>query len=194
MKRILLLISLISLTFTQELKVEGDLNVTGSIQNQTIDSLLQVIQDLQSQITLLQSSGGVETRMFDFDFDLSIESSGNTNNYSIFEIISEEISYGIIDVVDFNVINTDCNEYQIYIQLNGSEIFVNEKTIFYYHNDPYIQIDSYSNIMNTLYDNFRLIGYGQSCNMEGTITFLITSNFSSESSTQQSQTTSKQSK
>ena len=49
-----LLISLQSLTFTQELKVEGNLNVTGNIQNQTIDSLLQVIQDLQNQITQLQ--------------------------------------------------------------------------------------------------------------------------------------------
>ena len=54
MKRYLLIISLLSLTFTQELKVEGDLNVTGHIQNQTIDSLLQVIQDLQNQINLLR--------------------------------------------------------------------------------------------------------------------------------------------
>jgi hypothetical protein len=57
MKRILLIISLLSLTFTQELKVEGNLNVTGHIQNQTIDSLLQVIQDLQNQINLM--NGGI---------------------------------------------------------------------------------------------------------------------------------------
>ena len=55
--RYLLIISLLSLTFTQELKVEGNLNVTGHIQNQTIDSLLQVIQDLQNQINLM--NGGI---------------------------------------------------------------------------------------------------------------------------------------
>ena len=40
--------------FAGELEVEGDLNVTGNISSQTIDSLLQVIADLQSQITSFQ--------------------------------------------------------------------------------------------------------------------------------------------
>ena len=53
MLQILMLFS--AFCFSQELKVEGNLNVTGHIQN---DSLLQVIQDLQNQITLLQSSVG----------------------------------------------------------------------------------------------------------------------------------------
>ena len=57
MNKIIIIISLLSLTFTQELKVEGNLNVTGHIQNQTIDSLLQVIQDLQNQINLM--NGGI---------------------------------------------------------------------------------------------------------------------------------------
>ena len=58
MNKLLPILLLCSITLTQELTVEGDLNVTGNIQNQTIDSLLQVIQDLQNQITLLQSSCG----------------------------------------------------------------------------------------------------------------------------------------
>ena len=40
----LLIISFLSLTFTQELKVEGNLNVTGAVIN---DSLVQVIDSLK---------------------------------------------------------------------------------------------------------------------------------------------------
>ncbi len=53
----LLTILLISTIFAGELEVEGDLIVTGTIQSATIDSLLQVIAELQAQIDALQSSG-----------------------------------------------------------------------------------------------------------------------------------------
>ena len=46
-----LLILLIAFTFTQELEVDGDLKVTGNIQN---DSLAQVIAVLQAQVSALQ--------------------------------------------------------------------------------------------------------------------------------------------
>ena len=49
---------LLSFCLAGEMEVDGDLKVTGNIQSQTIDSLLQVIQDLQNQIALLQSSVG----------------------------------------------------------------------------------------------------------------------------------------
>jgi uncharacterized protein (TIGR02145 family) len=48
----LILISILSITFTQELKVEGNLNVTGAVIN---DSLVQVIDSLKTHITTLQS-------------------------------------------------------------------------------------------------------------------------------------------
>ena len=54
----------LSFIFSGELEVDGDLTVTGNIQNQTIDSLLQVIQDLQSQLSALQ--GGVSQKVFEF--------------------------------------------------------------------------------------------------------------------------------
>ena len=57
MNKLLSILLICSIGFTQELTVDGNLNVTGNIQNQTIDSLLQVIQDLQSQLSGLQ--GGV---------------------------------------------------------------------------------------------------------------------------------------
>ena len=59
--------------FAGELEVDGDLTVTGNIQNQTIDSLLQVIQDLQSQLSALQGGNRLETRIFELPVDLSYE-------------------------------------------------------------------------------------------------------------------------
>ena len=63
MKHLLSILLICSIGFTQELTVDGNLNVTGNIQNQTIDSLLQVIQDLQSQLSLLQGGNRMETRV-----------------------------------------------------------------------------------------------------------------------------------
>ena len=68
----LLSILLISTLFAGELEVDGDLTVTGNIQNQTIDSLLQVIADLQSQLSALQVENKLETRVYElprFNFD-----------------------------------------------------------------------------------------------------------------------------
>ena len=65
MKHLLSILLICSIGFTQELTVDGNLNVTGNIQNQTIDSLLQVIQDLQSQLSALQGGNRLETRVFE---------------------------------------------------------------------------------------------------------------------------------
>ena len=51
MKRLILLICF-SLAFSQELKVEGNLNVTGAVIN---DSLVQVIDSLKTQLTVQQT-------------------------------------------------------------------------------------------------------------------------------------------
>ena len=67
MKHLLSILLICSIGFTQELTVEGDLNVTGNIQSQTIDSLLQVIQDLQSQLSALQGGNRLETRVYEID-------------------------------------------------------------------------------------------------------------------------------
>ena len=66
MKYLLPLLSL-TLLYSQELEVEGDLKVTGTFESTTIDSLNQVIQDLQSQLSALQ--GGVSQRVIDFTFE-----------------------------------------------------------------------------------------------------------------------------
>ena len=51
-----LLFLLLSFLISAELEVEGDLKVTGNIQAGTIDSLQQIIADLQVQIALLQAA------------------------------------------------------------------------------------------------------------------------------------------
>ena len=63
MKTVIILI-FSSLLFSGELEVDGDLKVTGNIQNQTIDSLLQVIQSLQSQLSLLQGGNNISTGIY----------------------------------------------------------------------------------------------------------------------------------
>ena len=45
---------LLTLSFTQELEVQGDLKVSGNIHAGTIDSLQQVIYNQQQQISALQ--------------------------------------------------------------------------------------------------------------------------------------------
>ena len=54
MNKLLSILLICSIGFTQELTVEGDLNVTGNIQNQTIDSLQQQISSLLLLIAELE--------------------------------------------------------------------------------------------------------------------------------------------
>ena len=53
--KILLILAILSITFTQELKVEGNLNVTGAVIN---DSLQQVITSQRADIDSLQTLVG----------------------------------------------------------------------------------------------------------------------------------------
>ena len=78
MKHFLSILLIFSICLTQEMEVDGDLKVTGNIQSQTIDSLLQVIQDLQSQLSA--SQGGVSQRVI----DVTIEDGGIVNLQSLF--------------------------------------------------------------------------------------------------------------
>ena len=65
--KILYLYIILSLVFSQEFKVEGDLNVTGNIQNDVIDSLMQVIQNLENDINLLQN--GIGDKFLELTFE-----------------------------------------------------------------------------------------------------------------------------
>ena len=54
-----------SIGFTQEMEVDGNLKVTGTVESATIDSLKAVIADLQAQLAALQAQGGLTTRLYD---------------------------------------------------------------------------------------------------------------------------------
>ena len=58
MKYLLTFLSL-SLLFSQELEVEGNLKVTGTVESTTIDSLEQVIEDLQIQLQYINDNQGI---------------------------------------------------------------------------------------------------------------------------------------
>ena len=69
-KNILILLSF-TLLFSQELEVEGDLKVTGTVESTTIDSLQQVIANLQAQIDSMHADNQLETRVYPLPLNMS---------------------------------------------------------------------------------------------------------------------------
>ena len=86
----------VGLVLAQELEVEGDLKVTGTVESTTIDSLEEVIANMQAEIVELQDGGGWETRAFDYDFNLEC-GSGVFHDVSL--DVLQSIQYGILNVV-----------------------------------------------------------------------------------------------
>ena len=122
-------------------------------------------------------------------------------NYGISEIINQEYDMGLINIIDVNSINTDCINYELSLRLNSSNSNVVNKTLLLYrynlNNQGQLHFSTNPYVINSIFNNLSIYGGNvglEDCNMEGTISFLVTSNFTTESSTQQSQTTSKQSK
>ena len=54
-----------SLLFSQELEVEGDLKVTGTVESATIDSMQAVIDSLNAKINSLHGGNRLETRVYE---------------------------------------------------------------------------------------------------------------------------------
>ena len=122
MKKVFLLT--ISLLFANQMSVDGDLTVSGNIQSQTIDSLLQVIQDIQSQFSNFQSGNKLETRFYELP---RIEfSNGYQNEIDISSITGHDLDYGILKIVnvkDFNINNGDYTTIYLFntvINQNGN--------------------------------------------------------------------------
>ena len=68
MKYLLPLITL-SLLFSQELEVEGDLKVTGTVESTTIDSLEQVIASMQAQIDSIHADNQLGTKVYEIEIN-----------------------------------------------------------------------------------------------------------------------------
>ena len=106
MKPLFSILLICSIGLTQELTVDGNLNVTGNIQNQTIDSLQQVIAGLQAQITALQSNGSWETRAFDFFYNNDIH---NDYELSIQELTGLNLDYAEVRLLNVYDLIWDAN-------------------------------------------------------------------------------------
>ena len=176
MNKIIIIISLLSLTFTQELKVEGNLNVTGHIQNQTIDSLLQVIQSLQNQLNSLQ--GGVSQRVI----DITIENDALTNISELFP--QYNLDWAILKIVQCPLPESECffeypnHSYTVHKLAESGGLF--------YYNYGFSS-SFWTNSEQDFVVSFNQVG-------TYTMRVLVTAEFPSEPQTQQPQTTSKQSK
>ena len=171
----LLSILLISTLFAGELEVDGDLNVTGTIQSQTIDSLLQVIQDLQSQLSALQ--GGFQSR--EFDYPITVYCGPGSEFYiSLSDITGNNqiTSSSLISVLSIDDVSTS-NQVNISLTSVGGSIDIKIDDTYpvgfsLYNSTPTL-------LLNSSYTNLQ--GSTWSCEEQGyvdlTIKFLVTTQF-----------------
>ena len=101
MKKINTLTMMILLTFSfsiaQELEVQGDLNVTGTIESATIDSMQQLIDGLQVQINAMHADNQLETRVYElprFNFD-----GVTTMDLDLSQITGYDLDYALLTIV-----------------------------------------------------------------------------------------------
>ena len=92
MKYLLTILSL-SLLFSQELEVEGDLKVTGTMESPTIDSLQQVIANMQAQIDAMHADNQLETRVYELPrFNFNGVSEMELDLYTEIERLSQKLN------------------------------------------------------------------------------------------------------
>ena len=114
MKYLLTFLSL-TILLSQELEVEGDLKVTGTVESTTIDSLNQVIANLQVQIDAMQAGGGWETRLIEYDFD-TVTGDNGWQYLTINELLGIDIEMGSITLLDVENFNySGSQHYSIYL-------------------------------------------------------------------------------
>ena len=143
----LLIILSLCFVFAGELEVDGDLTVTGNIQNQTIESLQQVIAELQAQIVAMQVDNKMETRIF----ETQILSNGES--FNLFTDLNEPINpldFYFLEIIDINGITVADynlnNATQFYIQLhaNGGRQHA-AVNLFLYNGTPVVGNNYYYN-------------------------------------------------
>ena len=135
----LLPLLILSLLFSQELEVEGDLKVTGTVESATIDSLEQVIAnlrdemydhidtmnayhlseiaDLQAQIDSMHADNQLETRVY------TIENYSFTSNaeLNINDITGYELEYALVKIVNITNISIDVSSSWFCPMIDGTQ-------------------------------------------------------------------------
>ena len=128
MKHLLPILTL-TLLFSQELEVEGDLKVTGTVESATIDSLQQIIANLQAQIDAMQADNKMETRIYPFPINLS---SGTT----VFEIDMYNITGDSLPTAILQVIGLDDYTFfdQVMLDYDCDGMNVSSNSMFDFYN------------------------------------------------------------
>jgi len=105
MKKINTLTMMILLTYSfsiaQELEVEGDLTVTGTIESVTIDSMQAEIDSLNAKINSLHGGNRLETRVFNITY--SIQSGWEGDFIALSDITGYELENGLVSVFAFDI-------------------------------------------------------------------------------------------
>ena len=110
-----LLILTLSLLFSQELEVEGNLKVTGTVESTTIDSLQQVIANLQAEMASMHADNQLETRVYELP-RIYIDNDLPDDKFylDISSITGYELDYAILKLIrvnDFSIDNDSVNDF-----------------------------------------------------------------------------------
>ena len=184
MKHLLSILLISSIGFTQELEVEGDLKVTGTVESATIDSLNQVIANMQAQIDAMQTSGGLETRIFQLPTYTFISYQSQEEILNLNEITGMDISPALVTfykVDNFNLNNNEENGSSFdleverhYITSSGNDYWTSGCTIAgveLYFNNSLININSQNTCILNEHNRLKL-SYGGD-HAGGTVTFSL---------------------
>lgn len=157
MKHLLSILLICSIGFTQELTVDGNLNVTGTIESQTIDSLMQVIAGLEAQIALMQDADNkLETRIYSFPFN---PIGGEVIPINMLEITGHDLSVAIIHLLSINnnnettiTIDYGCDSIsgQTFFTLSNNKIGITSYRIYHSNENCYLQNLSSNNFTSNL--------------------------------------------
>ena len=114
------------LVLAQELEVDGNLKVTGTVESATIDSMQQVIDGLQVQINAMQVENQLETRVYEFPINLEHDES---MPFDINEITGLDLTNPIIYIksIDNLVVTPGNNGNAGSLQL----VNLKNKTLYY---------------------------------------------------------------
>ena len=93
MKPLLSILLISSICLTQELQVDGDLKVSGTVESTTIDSLKAVIAQLQAQLAALQADNKLETRVY------TIENLVDGDSINLSDVVGLELDYYIVSIL-----------------------------------------------------------------------------------------------
>ena len=175
MKHLLSILLICSVSFTQELEVEGDLKVTGTVESATIDSLEQVIAAMQAQIDAMHADNQLETRMYTIYVENPIEE--NTHEIDIEELTGYNLSMAkleIIKISDFSTPTTGLQLENSYQPENDSPLYWTGHEVYVY---PYGYELNYNGNNAAYYDGDNSLRIRSHTTFTGNITIMITAQF-----------------